>query len=66
MMKMKDWMIALIFIVMGLCCLSLSAINWLRTSSIGSYTVVLLKLCVIGTVPLAIGGGLVYYISKRR
>ena len=63
-MKKIDWIIALFFIIMGLCCLTASAASWFRTDIIQSYTSTLVKICLLGTLPVVLAL-LIYFIKQR-
>ena len=64
-MKKEDWIVALSFIVMGLCCLTISAVSWFQSpDSVQSFTNKMLKVCFFAALPIA-AGTVIYYLIKQ-
>ncbi|NHN33283.1 hypothetical protein [Paenibacillus agricola] len=65
-MKKGDWIIALSFIVMGFCCLTVSAVSWFQSPyTIQFFTNKMLIVCLFAA--LLIGAGtVIYYLMKQR
>ncbi|MEW9502805.1 hypothetical protein [Jeotgalibacillus marinus] len=60
-MKRLDWVIVLLLLVVGLSCLTMSAMMY--TDSTRSYFTNFLQICLWIGLP-AVGGGLIYYVIK--
>jgi len=64
-MKKSDWVLAMLFIFIGLSCLTMSAASSIRFHSIQSYANVCLQICLWGGFPLIVAA-VVYIFMKRR
>jgi hypothetical protein len=66
-MKKGDWIVALSFIMMGLCCLTISAVSWFQSpDSIQSFTNKMLKICFFAVLPISAGTVGYYMIIQKR
>lgn len=64
-MKKGDWIFALFMMVMGLCCLTVSATSFLERPS-DAYARTLLTLCLWVGVPLLLLWFIYLYLSRHR
>jgi hypothetical protein len=65
-MKKGDWIVSLSFIIMGLCCLTVSAVSWFQSpDSIQFFTNKMLKVCLFAGLPIG-AGTVIYYLIKQR
>ncbi|MCY9659516.1 hypothetical protein P5G65_23710 [Paenibacillus chondroitinus] len=64
-MKRIEWLIAIILVVIGLSCLTMSATSMMKPESIRDYLSILLKICLWSGIPILIAG-IVYMVVKKK
>ncbi|AQS55755.1 hypothetical protein B0W44_08070 [Novibacillus thermophilus] len=62
-MRWIEWVIAIVLVIIGLCCLTMSA-TWLLTpNTLGHYLHTLFMICMWAGLPL-IGAAVIYFIYR--